>query len=135
MPAIQTSYEGRRVPCAGLYQMFPAEYFSEPAVQIIERDTSANTDVLAGTLLANAGPGRYLIYARSSVDTATISITAPGQQIADAEVVPEGPADIHIDIDSDPPWIMDIPDGGGQQPTIAIAGTTGTFIVLVRKVS
>ncbi len=114
--------------------MFPVEYFSEPGPVIIERGTSANTDVLSGTILQNAGPGRYIVFARSSVDTATISISAPGQQIADAEVVPEGPADIHIDIDSDPCWIMDIPQGGGQQPTIAIAGTTGTFIVLVKKV-
>lgn len=115
--------------------MFPSEYFSQPGVVVIPRASAADADVLAGTLLANAGPGRYIIYARSTVDTATITITAPGQQIASAETVPEGPADIRININDDTPWVIDIFEGMGQQPTIAIGGTTGTFIVLVKKVS
>ncbi len=115
--------------------MQPNEYVSLPGVLISERLTATDTDVLAGTLLANAGPGRYVIWCVSTVDTATISVSAPGQQVADAEFVPEGPADIHIDVRRDAPWIIDIPPvGGGQQPTIAIGGTTGTLIVLVKLV-
>lgn len=97
---------------------------------IRERLTSSSADVLANTLLANAGPGLYTIWAVSSVATATISISSPNQQIASSENVQQS-GEEGIKVNENTPWVIEIPEGGGVQPTIAIGGTTGNVIVQV----
>lgn len=100
---------------------------------IRKRITSADADVLSGTLLASAGPGKYTMWLVSTVDTATVTISAPGQQIAAAENIQESATDVAIKVNENLPWVIVIPPGGGVQPTIAVAGTTGTVVIQVRK--
>ncbi len=92
---------------------------------------ATDADVLSGTLLSNAGPGTYVIWASSTAIDGTISISAPGQQIANAEQIQQD-AQAAVRIDQNMPWTMFIPIGGGVQPTISYVETTaGTAVIQV----
>ncbi len=90
--------------------------------------TATDADILSGTLLANAGPGRYTIWAVSTALDGTVSISAPKQQIASTENIQQA-TESAIKVNENTPWVIDIPDGGGVQPTISyVENTAGTAV-------
>ena len=102
-------------------------------VRIRRRFTSGTPDALSGTLLAQAGSGRWLCWFASTVDTATVSISTAKTRVADAETIQESSTDVAIKKNEDTPWVVDVPSGE-VQPTIVIGGTTGTVLMEVCKV-
>lgn len=94
-------------------------------------DTSANTDLLAGSNLDGLGPGTYCVYAVSSVTTCTLTATSEGivKINAAAVVVDADGTEVRPDINRDYPYKFR--HSGTGRPTIAIGGTTGTWTALV----
>lgn len=93
--------------------------------------SSADTDLLAGGILDNLGPGIYAVYPVSTVLTATLTCTSKGVVKINAGLIPvhaDG-TEVQPDISRDLPYRFR--HSGDGRPTIAIGGTTGTFVVLV----
>lgn len=105
-----------------------------PELQIHAALTATNADVLAGTELANAGQGEYIVWAAADTDAVTISISVPGVTIASADVVAMTNADAVLDTRLIRPYKVICP-AGVNQPTIAIGGTVTECAVRVVKVS
>lgn len=93
--------------------------------------TAANTDVLAGGVLDNLGPGIYAVYPVSTVLTATLTCTSKGVVKVNGAVIPvhADATEVQPDVSRDQPYRFK--HNGDGRPTIAVGGTTGTWVLLV----
>lgn len=84
--------------------------------------TGTSADALAGTEIANAGGGRYVVWAAADTDAVTISISTPGNVVANADVVAMTDSDATLDTRKIRPYVIDVP-ANVVQPQIVIGGT------------
>jgi len=86
--------------------------------------TAASTDVLSGTdLEVIPFDGKLIIYAASTVNTATLEITMPGHQSGKTLLLRKRTDGIP-NIDQDPGIVLAVRKG--QKVGLNLAGTTGT---------
>lgn len=101
-------------------------------IQIHAALTATNNDVLAGTILANAGPGKWLVQAAADTDAVTITITTAKTRVAQADVVAMTDADATLDNRKIRAYEITVPQGE-LQPTISIGGTVTECLVRVTR--
>ena len=94
--------------------------------------TATNTDCIAGTVLENLGPGLYRFWVASSVVTCTLSVTSMGVPLLNAKLVPAENSTIPEVKPNELPS-FDIVHKGPGNPTVVIAGTTGTWCMWMEK--
>lgn len=105
-----------------------------PELQVHVALTGTSGDVLAGTELANAGSGTYIVWAAADTDAVTISISVPGVTIANADVVAMTDSDATLDTRKIRPYKVIVPTGV-VQPTISVGGTVTECNLRILKVS
>jgi len=89
-------------------------------------DTSAVTDSLSGTDLERMpGPGLFQGWLASSVNTATVTVTAGRENVVRAQMIPLRSNGMPL-LSDDPPTI-NLPVAGGERLIVATGGTTGTI--------
>lgn len=91
-------------------------------IQVHGALTGTNNDLLAGTILANAGPGKWLIQAAADTDAVTITITTSRTRAAQADVVAMTDSDATLDNRKIRTYEITVPPGE-LQPTVQIGGT------------
>lgn len=84
--------------------------------------TSTNTDLLSGTILANAGPGLWILEIAADTDAATVTFTTVGERQAQADPVTMTDSDATLDIRKLRAYEIMVPPGQNQ-PTIQVGGT------------
>lgn len=94
--------------------------------------TATSNDVLSGTILANAGPGRWIIEAAADTDAATITITTAKDRAAQGDVVAMTDSDATLDIRKIRAYEIIVPVGE-VQPTVQIGGTVTEVLVRVTR--
>lgn len=97
--------------------------------QILYREvlTVADADVLNGSELETApGNGVMVVRAASTVNTATLAVSSPGQPPVSQPRAVTLRANAEI-LSEDTPWTITVVKG--DRVTIALAGTTGTCYV------
>lgn len=98
-------------------------------IKVLVVDTAADADALSGTdLERNPGPGVLLVYAASTVNTATITAVVGEANIVRSQAIVLRANGVPA-VNEDQPVIM-IPVEGGEKNVVAIAGTTGTVQTL-----
>lgn len=91
-------------------------------IQVHVALTGTSTDLLAGTILANAGPGKWLVQAAADTDAVTISIATSKTRVADADVVAMTDSDATLDNRKIRAYEITVPQGE-LQPTVQVGGT------------
>ncbi len=89
--------------------------------------TAADADVLNGSEIETApGKGMYVLRAASTVNTATLAVSTPGQPpISRARAITfRANGEVRSE---DNPWIVVVEKG--DRVTAALAGTTGTVFI------
>lgn len=90
--------------------------------QVHVRLTATSTDLLAGTILATAGPGLWILEIAADTDAATVTFTTVGERQAQADPIAMTDADATLDIRKIRAYEILVPDGQNQ-PTIQVGGT------------
>jgi len=89
--------------------------------------TAADADVLNDSEIETApGRGMYVVRAASTVSTATLAVSSPGQPIISAPRALTLRANAEIRAE-DNPWVVVV--AKGDRVIVALAGTTGTVSV------
>lgn len=100
-------------------------------IEVVVVDTSADTDALSGTDLQTVPEdGLLLIFAASTVNTATISAGMGGRQVSRATALKLRTNGVPNVSDDGP--VLQFGVNAGQRPVIDIGGTTGTVYTVAR---
>ena len=101
-----------------------------PDLTVSTKFTATNTNCLSGTQLETAPTnGKYVVYIASTVNTATVSVSAPGQQAAQDDDVPLFSNGVPP-LDQANPWCLKV--RAGQKPVVNLGGTTGTVYCITQ---
>lgn len=91
-------------------------------IQVHGAFTGTSSDILTGTILANAGPGKWLVQIAADTDAVTVTITTSKSRVAQGDVVAMTDSDATLDNRKIRAYEIDVPTGE-LQPTIQIGGT------------
>lgn len=98
-------------------------------IQVNALLAATNTDVLAGTQLDQVPrPGMFRIWAASTVNDSTISVTLGQDTLINSVVLPLRANGVP-DIDSDVP--IQVPSPGGVRPVISIVEVTAMSALII----
>lgn len=95
--------------------------------------TGTSNDVLAGTILANAGPGKWLVQIAADTDAATVTITTSKTRVAQGDPVAMTDSDATLDNRKIRAYEIDVPVGE-LQPTVQIGGTVTEVLTRVTRI-
>lgn len=101
-------------------------------IQVHVALTGTSADVLAGTILANAGPGKWLVQAAADTDAATITITTSKDRVAQADLIAMTDSDATLDNRKIRAYEISVPPGE-VQPTISVGGTVTEALIRVTR--
>lgn len=101
-------------------------------IQVHVALTGTSADVLAGTILANAGPGKWLIQMAADTDAATCTITTSKDRVAQGDLVAMTDSDATLDNRKIRAYEINVPPGE-VQPTVQVGGTVTEVLVRVTR--
>lgn len=101
-------------------------------IQVHVALTGTSNDLLAGTILANAGPGKWLVQVSADTDAATVTVTTSKTRVADGDLVAMTDADATLDNRKIRAYEIDVPVGE-LQPTVQVGGTVTEVLARITR--